>query len=266
MALTAEFLRISDTLRVPTMGTENVAYLLYALTRMLRPRSVLEIGSGYTTLFLALGLADAAAEADADRELITREPKGARGQLLSSRAEQAYAPMLFSLDTLTHPRTSGGQLPEALSALGLAERVTLATVDFRGASTTLPALCRPLDLIWFDCGAAGAAGVDFLNEYWPLLDQGGLIGIHSLRKRMAFHGGRLTCTVPSALLNELLRQASAGPRRPVDVLSLAEPHKVVQSDVALLKKVGPLDAIRDTEFTAPARKDGTVPVLQALLG
>lgn len=266
MAITADFLRIAETLRVPTMGTENVAYLLYALTRMLRPRSVLEIGSGYTTLFLALGLADAAAEADADRELIAHEPAAPRGHLLSSRAALDYTPAILSLDTLVHPRTSAGQLPAALSAAGLAERVTLAEADFRGASATLSAERLPFDLIWFDCGAAGAAGVDFLNEYWPLLGPGGLIGIHSLRKRVAFDGGRLTCTVPSALLNELLRQASAGPRRPVEVLSLAEPHKVAQSDVAVLKKVGPLDAIRDAEFTAPARKDGTVPVLQALLG
>lgn len=268
MPLTADFMRITDSLRVPSMGTENVAFLLYSLTRMLRPRSVLEIGSGYTTMFLAEALADAAAEAAADRQLLEDGSADDRARLLSERARHEYDPMLFAFDTLVHERTSAGRLPEALAAAGLAERVTLATASFRGASALVPASRRPLDLIWFDCGGAGLGGIDFLNEYWPLVnDNGGIVGLHSMRVAPPLRRGRPACTVPSPLLNELLRrQAAAGPRRAFEILSLAEPHKAVQSDVTLLKKVGALDAIREVEFSPGPRPNGKAPPTLAFPG
>ena len=34
------------------MGTENMGPLLYALVRFLKPRRVLEVGAGFTTLFI----------------------------------------------------------------------------------------------------------------------------------------------------------------------------------------------------------------------
>jgi hypothetical protein len=40
------------------MGTEAVASLLAAVIKLVRPRRVLEVGMGYTTPFLAAGLAE----------------------------------------------------------------------------------------------------------------------------------------------------------------------------------------------------------------
>src|SRR5262245_48295768 len=37
-------------------GTEHVAQLLYSIVRMVKPKSVVEFGSGYTTLFLLAAL------------------------------------------------------------------------------------------------------------------------------------------------------------------------------------------------------------------
>jgi predicted O-methyltransferase YrrM len=264
--ITAEFLRIAETLRVPVMGTENVALLLYSLTRMLRPRTVLEIGSGYTTMFLALGLADAAAEAAVDRDVLLHEPKGDRGRLLTDHATRAYSPTLLALDTLKDPRTSAGRLGDALALAGLADRVTLLSRSFKAASTSLGLAPGSLDLIWFDCGASSTKGIEFLNEYWPLVSDGGVVGLHSMRRPLPRSGRRSSTTVAAGLLNEILRRhAVAGTRRRFEILSLAEPHKAVQGDVVLLKKVGALDAIRETEFAAaPRHGDDTPPALAVL--
>ena len=43
----------AEALRRPEMGTETMAPLLYYLARFSRPRTVLEVGMGFTSLFLA---------------------------------------------------------------------------------------------------------------------------------------------------------------------------------------------------------------------
>ena len=49
-------------------GTEQMAPLLYALIRMTRPATVVEYGTGYSTLFILQELADGLADYDAERE------------------------------------------------------------------------------------------------------------------------------------------------------------------------------------------------------
>jgi len=58
MPLDIELLQAAEELRVPVMGSETVAPLLYFLVRFTRPRKVLEVGTGYTTPFIARALAD----------------------------------------------------------------------------------------------------------------------------------------------------------------------------------------------------------------
>jgi hypothetical protein len=51
-------LRIVNELLVPSMGTDTLAPLLHFLVRFTRAQKVLEGGSGYTTPFLAMALAE----------------------------------------------------------------------------------------------------------------------------------------------------------------------------------------------------------------
>lgn len=55
---------------VPGSDTELMAPLLYSLARMVRPRTVIEFGSGYTTPFLLRTLADNAADVEVERRLL----------------------------------------------------------------------------------------------------------------------------------------------------------------------------------------------------
>jgi hypothetical protein len=62
MPLDIELLQVAEELRVPVMGSETVAPLLYFLVRFTWPRKVLEVGTGYTTPFIARALADNTAD------------------------------------------------------------------------------------------------------------------------------------------------------------------------------------------------------------
>lgn len=260
MPLDAKFFEIAEPLRVPSMGTEHVALLLYSLVSMLRPRSVLEIGAGYTTLFLARALADAKSEADRDRNRTQAESAGdQRLQILSDEALRDYQPCLYVIDDLSYPDTSSSTVENAFDRLGVADIARFITANFRGASRLLPASAVPVDFVWFDCGAATDAGVTFLNEYWPLVNEnGGVIAFHSLH--VALKGvppERSGFRIPSPLLNELRkRQVDAGRRRQFELVSLVEPHKILQGDVTILTKVGGLNQIRDLPFEEDAIRFG----------
>ena len=51
------------------MGAENLGPLLYSYVRFTKPARVLEVGAGYTSMFILQALRDNAAELDAYREL-----------------------------------------------------------------------------------------------------------------------------------------------------------------------------------------------------
>jgi hypothetical protein len=63
------FLRAVAPLYDLHMGAENLGPLLYAYVRFTKPARVLEVGAGYTSMFILQALRDNAAELDAYREL-----------------------------------------------------------------------------------------------------------------------------------------------------------------------------------------------------
>src|SRR5258708_4436925 len=54
----------------PYSGTEHVAPLLYSLARLIRPKIVVEYGSGYTTLFLLAALAENSRDTEEEAVLL----------------------------------------------------------------------------------------------------------------------------------------------------------------------------------------------------
>ncbi|HUG35828.1 MAG TPA: hypothetical protein VML54_02690, partial [Candidatus Limnocylindrales bacterium] len=68
MPLTAEFLRaVAPVDKNWSMGVELVSPLLYSLIRCAKPRSALEVGAGYSSLFILQALADNAEEFERHR-------------------------------------------------------------------------------------------------------------------------------------------------------------------------------------------------------
>jgi hypothetical protein len=223
-----------------SMGVENVSPLIYSWIRCTRPRSVLEIGAGYSTLFIAQALADNKAEYDRDRKVM-------RGQVRSDKHtglkrlvhgrhplplavpeyyETSYIPRLSVIDDSSHPATSAGRVVEVARKLGLDGLLRFYSGDFRGMSARLEKDFLPFDLVWFDCGGLD----DFAEEYWKLINpHGGFLLIHTARTNPA----------KRAFLQNLEARSKAGEATPFEMLSLFEPHKWRQNNLTILRMTPP---------------------------
>ena len=63
------FLKVASPLYDMHMGCENMGPMLYSLIRFLKPKRVLEIGAGYTSLFLLQALVDNGKEEERMRRM-----------------------------------------------------------------------------------------------------------------------------------------------------------------------------------------------------
>ncbi|RKT19424.1 methyltransferase family protein [Streptomyces sp. 1114.5] len=226
-----------ERLRVPGMGTEVVAPLLSQLVHLLRPRRVLEVGMGYTTPFLAKALAEAEELAEAEAAALVRktQPYLAKGWeldeawidsepalLLPAAYHEPYRPRFVAIDDLSDPDSSAGRVTEALTGLGLAERVTVVNSDMRGAVGRLPAEFRPIDFAWVDAWDC----LYFFENFWELIDpDGGIVVMHYL----------MTYPEGEAILEYIADTQRLKPGE-FEVLNLLESRKLRQNSMTVLRR------------------------------
>lgn len=244
------FLAAVAPLRHAGMGTENAAPLLYALVRMLRPRSVLEVGLGYTTPFLLRALADAAADRQRDLDVLRgRVPDHARRYTLRPEPFHGdYAPRLIAIDDFSIDESNATRVQAVATGLGLADRLMTLDGDFRGMVEAVAAHA-PLGFVWFDCGGPQEYA-DFLRLFWPLIDpEGGVLALHfthGLGRTVGEDPPRLEL-LPSRVLAHIRAQVD----RNVELLSLVEPHKHRQGSVTLLRRVPPAEHLGVADPATP---------------
>ena len=254
MALDARFYKAVDPLYFSGMGTENVAPLLYSLIRTTRPQSILEVGLGYTTPFMAQGLKDNVEEFESDREVL-RNPGGdeeRRLVLKSAHYETEYVPRLHGIDDFSLDGSSAPAVLDVVNTLGLESFVQVDKADFRGHSRRMDQTIFPLDFVWFDCGGLDEY-IDFIEEYWGLINpHHGLLVLHftywTLRQ-MGRDGVRDVEIISGPVANEMKRQQmTAGVDANFEVLSLLEPHKRRQGSATLIRKLPWSSKCRDRNF------------------
>ena len=206
----------------PTMGTEMVGPLLYDLVMMTRPKRVLEIGAGYTSLFLLQALADAEAKEDAE----CAGTSAPTATLLQDYLQAPrMPPQLHVIDDLSHGKTTADQLEASAQRLGIHQPLTMHVADFIGYADKLPAEAFPFDLVWLDCGRLDLLQ-HFRTAYWPLVNKnGGLILIHSLSTN--FHG--------QMFLSELRLSQATTHFNAYEMITLLEPHKARQNSVTMIR-------------------------------
>ncbi|MFJ9151263.1 DUF2087 domain-containing protein [Streptomyces sp. NPDC102270] len=240
----------------PGMGTENAGPALRALTTMLRPGTVLEVGAGSSTLHLLLGLRDARSEAAEDRRIINGEIAAhERASVLHPRSViEDYAPKLLVIDDISVPGTSANQVRKAAHSLGLDDMLTFIERDFFALTNEELDRWGPLDLVWLDAGTQ-ADDAGFLTSLWPRVSPGGTVVLHepyvATTVENSDRQGRTRVTgriVPTPLLQELRRQAAA-PGSGMDVLALSEPHKHRQTGLLLLRKQASWERDRGAPFS-----------------
>jgi predicted O-methyltransferase YrrM len=253
----------------PGMGTENAGPALRVLARMLRPRTVVEVGAGSSTLHLLLGLRDARAEAAEDRRIVRGEVAAdERASVLHPRSVlDDYAPRLLVVDDFSVPGTSAHQVREAARSLGLDDMLTFIERDFFDLADHELDAWGPLDLVWLDAGTQ-ADDAGFLTSLWPRVAPGGTVVLHEpyLATTVEAHSGegrgRVACrVVPTPLLQELRRQAAGGGG--FDVLALGEPHKHRQTGLLLLRKHGTWERDRGIPFPEELKALGETDAAEA---
>ena len=104
------FLRAVAPLYDLHMGAENLGPLLYAYVRFTKPARVLEVGAGYTSMFILQALRDNAAELDAYREL--------RGAGICKCGDVPWSVDDFFVGGKLEGRYRGDPLPEKTSPGG----------------------------------------------------------------------------------------------------------------------------------------------------
>lgn len=200
-------------------GTENAAPLLRALVGFTRPRTVLEVGAGLTTLHLLKALKD---NVEADREERTTG-KNIYGK--TAFYDVPYEPRLITVDDLSHPQGLAPRVSHIASQLQLDALLQVEDADFRGFSARIPSSMLPLDFVWFDCGGLGEY-IDFTNEYWPLVNgAGGIVVFHSTLTNLEL---RLFIT---SIEDRHTRQGD----QEFEILNLLEPHKKLQNSLSIIR-------------------------------
>jgi len=221
--------------------------LLYSLVRSTRPATVVELGAGYTTFFLAQALQDAAAEAAAERQdpscwtlwasdvgRATVNQAAMEGSYEGSfemleRADAAYKPTLHCIDIFDADRShydEAAAFADAARELGLDGVLKLHTGDWHEWEAALPADFPAIDLLWID-----GTNPRTFRQFWPRVrPDGGLCMLHSTLNNHANW----------QLISEL-KEEQAGSFGDFELISLLEPHKWQQNSCTLLRKTSSYD-------------------------
>lgn len=251
-------------------GTALAAPLLYSLVRSLRPRTVVEYGSGYSTPFLAEALRENREGVEREAALLREKsfdllsgigaldlqgaledlPPEAQAKVnawLDSRDEsmgldprfylQPYRPRLRCFERLPAGHEYCAKLRGLLDELTLADLVDIEyDADTATIAKGIPQDLLPVDLAWNDY----ADYRTFFEGIWPVLNPLGGV--------MVFHYGNANFEADIAWMRQ--QRAQAGD---LELVTLIEPHKLVQNGCFLLRRTSGCQ----TPF-APRRNDGSV--------
>lgn len=248
MSLNDSFFELTERLFDPGMGTENIGVFLYSLVRMRRPRSVLAVGLGYSTMFLLKALSDNIDEAERDNHIVNGgldDP--ARKEVLLSGADITFpiCAHLYGIDDFSINDDRLSALLKYIEEQNLSSLFTLYRGKFQ--EVEIPNEIPPYGFVWVDCGHQLDYS-EILNRYWPLLDSdGGLLALHYtyVDINVTTSEGEQTVVIASPVINSAKQQLlESGMAAKFELLSVVEPHKLRQGSVTILRKLDEGDVCR----------------------
>ena len=236
MPLDQEFLAVAQKAYSPTMGTENMAPLLYSLARFTRPRNVLEIGAGYTTLFLLQAMSDNFNDYSSEVEKVValeksqhenknQEFRDAFPLLRLPYYKDSFTPMLHCVDNMSHPDTSAHEALEGAKALGIDRYLKFHRENSQDFIARLKDKPMQFDMLWLDAGNYFSY-LEYARDLFPFVNpDGGHILIHSTETNME----------AKAFVRSLkLKQATVDFNN-YELIGLLEPHKFRQNSVMIIR-------------------------------
>lgn len=249
MPLTLDFFKEVEVLdKNWSMGVELVSPLIYSLIRLTRPKKVLEVGSGYSSLFILQALADNLDDYNKNKKLIQGHVRldehvglkrvvHGKGFLrrhplplaLPDYYKAEYNPLLSIIDNVSHAASSAGLVRDVAKKLNVDSLLQFHEGDFRGLSKGFNQELLPFDFVWFDCGGLKEYA-DFLEEYWHLVNcDGGLLLLHST----------LTNLQIRYIIQGLKLKQATDQFNKFELLSLLEPHKWRQNSLTMIRLLSP---------------------------
>jgi predicted O-methyltransferase YrrM len=239
-ALDSLFLKHCQELYNPHMGVENAGPLLYSLVRFTKLRKVVEIGAGYTTLFLLQALKDNDIEMKRVKQLQDEDKcrlldiewtipdivdnyndNGGKGE--SDAREEISS--LLCIDNCLHQRETATGAGAVAKSLGLDSYLQFV----KGDAFDMQFEPESIDLLWCDFGV-GSRMKDFAISAWKAIKPGGFLVCHST----------LTNTRTRSWLEKIRNRCSEEetgiPDGEFVEISLLEPHKRYQNSVTILQR------------------------------
>ena len=186
------------------MGTENVGGFLRAMALMLRPKTILEIGAGYTTPFLL-------------EALVNNERVYDDGNLQESYFKNyTYDSKLVVIDNM-----SLGELTQkpGMRDIIASKYTEFIEGNFEGKAELLLKKYGDFDFVWFDCGGR-TEYKKFIDEYWDICS--GYIFFH-----FTYSSGS-----PNELHDIILNNVTGNPL----IFDIVEPHKSRQGSITMVRK------------------------------
>jgi len=198
--------------------TENVSLFLYSLIKTCRPKKIIEIGAGYSSLFISKAIEDIKTE-DIHTHLKTN--------LIEEHAEHTfeYDPeytIVEAFENVYGRNNREGIITEVLKQEDLWKNINFVKLNFYDF---IKSPCQPYDLVWLDFGT-GKEYMKAVSYFYESLLPNGIIIIHSTVNNLA---GRLFVTEMK------LRNCYDSS---FEIMTFEEPHKMRQSSFTIIKKHG----------------------------
>ncbi|KAB0686187.1 DUF2087 domain-containing protein [Burkholderia territorii] len=217
------------------MGTENSAALISALIRMARPVTVVEIGAGDSTVFIAKALQQARQDWLNDKNLLDTSAWQERSALLDPTGiPDVYRPRLITIDDFTAEGSSAEEAWDALKNHDIDEHlVTFVKSNFHTLDEATIASWGPVDIAWIDAGTP-ADDVRFVATLWDHIAPGGYLCLHepTMLTTVNMEGTQRVRRVRTPIWEELFRRQDNS----FEIVTLPELHKYRQSGLGIVRK------------------------------
>ena len=211
--------------------TENVGPFIYSTIKTIRPKKILEIGAGYTSIFFAKALKEIEEEDSFDLQLLKdqkSDPKWERRQrLLNKNYQFGSDSKLIIVDNFSKEKHDTARpVDNAIKKLHLNKYIDFVEADGMDLQKINEMISNnlPLDFVFLDFGAGAALPILFKFYFEKINSFGGYIMVHST----------LTNAMHRLWLAELKLKYSNDSS--VEIMSFLEPNKFMQNSFTLIKK------------------------------
>ena len=211
--------------------TENVGPFIYSTIKTIRPKKILEIGAGYTSIFFAKALKEIEEEDSFDLQLLKdqkSDPKWERRQrLLNKNYQFGSDSKLIIVDNFSKEKHDTARpVDNAIKKLHLNKYIDFVEADGMDLQKINEMISNnlPLDFVFLDFGAGAALPILFKFYFEKINSFGGYIMVHST----------LTNAMHRLWLAELKLKYSNDSS--VEIMSFLEPNNIMQNRFTLIKK------------------------------